>query len=89
MKVQRSIFISVDLKSFCRCSITVFSVPLQRSRVHRFQAESRVDMSERSEFVDPPSEIVPRGKSQLVGAQLQGAFSFVTFLWSKQRKVSL
>jgi hypothetical protein len=44
-------------------------------------------MFERSEFVDPPLEIVQRGKPK---AKVVGGLSFASFLWpSKKRRLSL
>ena len=55
---------------------------------HR-DAETRAKLSERSEFLARRIMGLKRGDPDGIGTGQTGAFSFVTFLWSMQRKVSL
>ena len=51
-------------------------------------AETRAKLSERSEFLARRIMGLKRGDPDGIGAGQTGAFSFVTFLLGKQRKVS-
>ncbi len=52
-------------------------------------AETRAKLSERSEFLARRFKALKRGDPDGIGTGQTGAFSFDTFLWSKQRKVNL
>ena len=59
-----------------------------RAESERRDAETRAKLSERSEFLARRIMGLKRGDPDVIGTGQTGAFSFVTFLWSKQRKVN-